>query len=881
MDYQRVYRFILSQGWLSEVVLKRAIEQYRNVFKQLTFPQMLVQYRYISREQAQILESYIQSFSTASSQGNKAITRSSPQAFPSNSLPEEEEKFIGFQGGNFEKYTIKKIIGEGAMGKVFLVVDEDLKRLSAMKICIHQSAHHLSRFVQEAQIIGQLEHPHIVPIYDAGKTSNGQIYFTMKYIEGVSFASVLEKIAKGEKEYQSKFSLKRRLAIFCKVLEGMGYAHSKGIIHRDLKPENIMIGQFGEVWIVDWGMAKILQSEFSSSEEGEERATAALAGISQTRTIAGGITGTPAYMAPEQARGQNHLLTERTDIYALGAILYENLTFKPPFLGKDIHASLLKAAEGRYLRPRLAAPHLEIPPALEAIVLKAMAIRPEDRYSDVQEFLLDIQRFLDDRPISVYTPPFREKVRRFWRHNKWVISISALILILIVAFSYILLDQARQKMRQERERRKEAERRRQEERMRRIAEQKRLFEEKQRRLAERKARQELEKRRQLEARNRLLMEKRMAAYAPYIFARDQMLRDMSFRHLKEVVIPYLRKALKIYPEFHQARLDLIKIYLYLFRKSQAMVEILYLVNTVFKNKAPLLGSAFGMFNLGGGIGSGAKKGVEIPDEYRPKNLPKVYWLTLKLLFYIGRQDFPLANREIKKILALPEGRTWEIRYLEASLLFWQGKVEEAEKLFRRLIELYPRLPFFYLQLGEILAQYKKRPKEALEVYRKLMKTDPTCHTLFRNLARMFFRIGQEKINKWRQNKKWIAEGLADLLKAFRYIIKMLNLEPSSSSGQNLQRNIISALVYLFRQDSSFVETARFIQSIWAMGRREGGRLRREVALFIWAYASEGPNKELANFCRKYYLKEAERYLRSYFQKHPEDLDNILLRKKSK
>jgi len=317
-------------------------------------------------------------------------------------------------GSNAEsKYIFDKELGRGGMGAVFSTVDQDVRRKVAMKVMLPKTATspaHIKRFLEEAQITGQLEHPNIVPVHEVGINEESNIYFTMKMVRGENLDDVLDWIAQGNVDYQQKYSLGVLLQIFMKVCDAVGYAHAKGVLHRDLKPENIMVGDFGEVLLMDWGLAKVLGREDVNTEG---RQSADQTNIYQT--MEGQVMGTPAYMSPEQAFGKISELDERSDIFSLGGILYKILTRQAPYRGKNAREALEKARKRQLQPPDLRAPELKIPPELVAVCMKAMARGQDERYGSAEELKDDIQRYLDGRSVSA------RRDSLFVIAKKWVI----------------------------------------------------------------------------------------------------------------------------------------------------------------------------------------------------------------------------------------------------------------------------------------------------------------------------------------------------------------------------------------------------------------------------------------------------------------------------
>ncbi|MFC1523451.1 SUMF1/EgtB/PvdO family nonheme iron enzyme [Thermodesulfobacteriota bacterium] len=318
------------------------------------------------------------------------------------------------RAGSERKYIFSQEIGRGGMGAVFETVDQDICRKVAMKVLLpgkEKETFFVRQFLEEAQIAGQLEHPNIVPVHEIGLDEKSNIYFTMKLVKGEDLNSILAKLADGDQAYQSRYGLGTLIQIFMKVCDGMGYAHSQGVLHRDLKPQNIMVGEFGEVMIMDWGVAKILGRD---GEKVSTDSTAEPEGVVREPADDGMIVGTPSYMSPEQAAGQTMLLDERSDVFSLGAILYKILTGKNLYEGK-MSEQLEQARQARPVPPSLKAPEKEIPAELSAICEKAMSPEMDSRYDGAVAVKKDLQLFLDGKSVSA------KKDALFTRCRKWII----------------------------------------------------------------------------------------------------------------------------------------------------------------------------------------------------------------------------------------------------------------------------------------------------------------------------------------------------------------------------------------------------------------------------------------------------------------------------
>ncbi|MBI4606249.1 MAG: protein kinase [Planctomycetes bacterium] len=285
-----------------------------------------------------------------------------------------------------ERYSIEGELGRGGMGRVLLALDRDLRRRVAVKVLLGPRGEPgtTSRFLDEAQATAQLEHPNIPPVYDVGVDAAGSPFFTMRWIRGRDLKEILAT-------RPPELSLVRLVQILQQAAMGVELAASRGVVHRDLKPRNIMVGEYGEVLVVDWGLAKLLGPAAGRAGGGiaTERARRGLV------TIDGAVQGSVAYMAPEQARGEVSAIDARTDVFGLGAVLYEILTGSPPYPEEDAAAALARARRGDVVPSRERAPDRAIPPALDAACSKALAPRKEDRFQTARELHDALQAFIE------------------------------------------------------------------------------------------------------------------------------------------------------------------------------------------------------------------------------------------------------------------------------------------------------------------------------------------------------------------------------------------------------------------------------------------------------------------------------------------------------
>jgi eukaryotic-like serine/threonine-protein kinase len=314
------------------------------------------------------------------------------------------------------RYSLLERVARGGMGVVYAAQDEKLGRRVALKVLdVPDPKGELARrLIREAQVLAQLEHPGIVPVHDVGTLEDGRVFYTMKFVEGQRLDKHIEAVQ----------SVPDRLRLFLRICDAVAFAHARGVLHRDLKPANIMAGPFGEILVLDWGLAKILRALATEKTlDRDPEATlivtpnAAEVGrdTTQVSTVTGHgtVMGTPGYMSPEQARGDVEHLDERSDIFSLGA--------------------LLRFVLGQHSAHDASQPVPQLDKSLDAICAKAMAASPENRYASVIALAADVSRYLDGLPVSARQETFLDQAGRFYRRHSVAILLIAAYLLMRVA----------------------------------------------------------------------------------------------------------------------------------------------------------------------------------------------------------------------------------------------------------------------------------------------------------------------------------------------------------------------------------------------------------------------------------------------------------------
>jgi len=340
----------------------------------------------------------------------------------------------------WEKYRIISEKGRGGMGRVLLAFDENIGRNIALKELLPEhikdnipkksSTVIINRFLREARITGQLEHPAISPVYEIGRKEDNTYYYTMKLIKGKTLSHVLNE----------KTSLSARLKLlihFMDVCNAVAYAHSRNVIHRDIKSANIMIGEFGETILIDWGLAKIDRMK-DGVESDILEGLQLIAESGMGKTISGKAVGTPEYMSPEQAIGNIAEIDKISDVYSLGAVLYEILTGETPYKGNSPKEVMHRVIKEKYTP--VCKKLEQVPPELAAIAEKALSRKKKDRYGKASDLVNEIEAYLSGKKVSVYHYSSFELLKRFAEKNKpAALAITTVFFTLIASFILIHL----------------------------------------------------------------------------------------------------------------------------------------------------------------------------------------------------------------------------------------------------------------------------------------------------------------------------------------------------------------------------------------------------------------------------------------------------------
>jgi eukaryotic-like serine/threonine-protein kinase len=354
---------------------------------------------------------------------------------------------IGGALADGQRFRVLRQHARGGLGAVFVALDGELNREVALKQLLDSHADDpvsRRRFLAEAEITGALEHPGIVPVYSLGAYGDGRPFYAMRFIQGANLKEAIDQFhadaALKNDPGRRSLELHKLLRRFIDVCNTIEYAHSHQVLHRDIKPGNVIVGRHGETLVVDWGLAKQL-GEVGPVYDSTEGTGVSSSASGSAETLPGTAMGTPAYMSPEQAAGELDLLEPRSDVYSLGATLYNIISGKPPFDG-EVREILRKVQAGEFTPPRQIDPTIDL--ALEAICKKAMAQKPADRYSSCQALADDVERWMAGEPVSAYREPWTRAVTRWlFRHRTGVTGAAAAVLAGLLGLSAVAIEQGR------------------------------------------------------------------------------------------------------------------------------------------------------------------------------------------------------------------------------------------------------------------------------------------------------------------------------------------------------------------------------------------------------------------------------------------------------
>ncbi len=370
---------------------------------------------------------------------NSQEENSDPQAMPPAQHPPSEPRSSPDTSMHWTapglRYRPLSFHAKGGLGEVFRAEDEELHREVALKRI--QERHRDNpesqrRFLREAKITAKLQHPGIVPVHGLGKDDQGRPCYAMRFIEGSTLGEAIKRFHEAERQ-SSRDPAERSLALrellhrFIAVCNTVAYAHSRGILHRDLKPGNILLGDYGETLLVDWGLAKSFVRTEVDRPRGQATLMPAADGPTEGTTLLGHAMGTPGYMSPEQAEGRWDVVGPASDIFSLGATLYALLTGQAPYRGHNSEVALFKARQHEFLPLRQV--KRDVPRALEAICLKAMASDPEQRYRTAKDLAADVEQWLADQPVTAYREPLQARLGRWARRHKPAVAAVATMVL--------------------------------------------------------------------------------------------------------------------------------------------------------------------------------------------------------------------------------------------------------------------------------------------------------------------------------------------------------------------------------------------------------------------------------------------------------------------
>ncbi len=308
--------------------------------------------------------------------------------YPSIDAKDTDRQLSKYFSNSFNRYSDFQALSQGGSAELRTCRDNNLGRIVVMKTLHPHLANHVdhkARFLREARVTAQLQHPNTVPVYEIGHDIQRRLYFTMKKLSGETLRDILEKQLAQDARALQTYNLDRLLGVIIQVCNALSYAHAHGVVHRDVKPENILIGSFGEVVLLDWGVAKVWTMDDDVEQSLQDRAHVELTNVGQR-------PGTPLYMSPEQVRGGAEI-DARTDVYSIGVVLYEILTLKEPHRGEKISETFDMIVHEQPIPPEQRTPTRQIPSRLAKIAMRALEKNPCDRYQTMPDMVAALRNF--------------------------------------------------------------------------------------------------------------------------------------------------------------------------------------------------------------------------------------------------------------------------------------------------------------------------------------------------------------------------------------------------------------------------------------------------------------------------------------------------------
>lgn len=588
-----------------------------------------------------------------------------------------------------ERYRYVRELGRGGMGTVVEVDDVRLGRRVAVKTVLGDDPARLARFRREARLASQLEHPHIVPVYDLDERPEGAS-LAMRKVTGESLGEVIRRLRAGEEPERGRAW---QLEVFAAVCQAVAYAHAQGVIHRDIKPDNVLLGRFGQVFLTDFGLAKRVDPD---AEDGEPlQACGELEEVGESFVSAdGAIVGTPAYMAPEQASGRQDEVDARTDVYQLGVLLYELLTLRRPYEGLRGRALLEAIQRTDPVPPRKRAPERKVPRELEAIALKALAREKSARYAAVEALLEDLRAFQEGRTVSACRDPLGVRLRKWaGRHRTLVATLASGLVVALGAGVALAVWRDR-----------------------------------------------------LRSAELAALRRRQAATVPYLTGLDLLARRLDLATLRERAIPAFERALSLDPDFAEARFALGRAYVAAYRADRGRAEMLAAIEAQPGNGHWLvrLGQAYLYgYDLRDPRAAAARaqarryfqQAAALGQEVTP-------FAAVGEAMVLAEDGQPQAACALLEPTVREAPYLWEVWHAlgYARLRLGPDRAQAAEEAFRHALELEPdEVMNLRGVAAALLAQ--DRPADALPfAERAAERSDPGLATDLVNLGHVLFRL---------------------------------------------------------------------------------------------------------------------------------------------